>query len=66
MMAQQGETIFEFHRVGAYVRVTAMDTATLTEITISGPATATQAQLQNLALRKLAYVIKKNKEQHTE
>lgn len=61
-MAQR-ETIFEFHRVGAYMRVTAMDTATLTEVTISGPATATQEQLQSLAHRKLAYVMKKKAEE---
>lgn len=53
------ETIFEFHRIGAYMRVTAMDTATLTEITVSGPAKASKADLQALAARKLAYVMDK-------
>lgn len=64
-MANNRGIIFEFHRVGAYMRVTAMDTATLTEITISGDAKATQAQLQALATRKLAYVMKKNREEKT-
>lgn len=61
-MVNERGIIFEFHRVGAYMRVSAMDPVTLTEVTISGPVTATQAQLQDLAKRKLAYVIKKNKE----
>ena len=61
-MAQR-ETIFEFHRVGSYMRVTAMDTASLTEVVVSAPATATEQQLKDLATRKLAYVMKKNAEE---
>ena len=60
-MTRQRETIFEFHRIGAYMRVTAMDTKTLTEVTVSGPASASQEQLKSVAMRKLAYVIKKNR-----
>ena len=34
------EVIFEFHPIGNIVRVTAMDVATMTEISIQGPAGA--------------------------
>ncbi len=61
MSSLLGEVIFEFHRVGAYMRVTAMDTKTLTEVVISGPVTASEKQLKDLAIRKLRYVVEKDK-----
>lgn len=54
------EVIIEFHPVGAYVKVVAMDVKTLTEITIQGPASAGEAVLEFNALRRLEYVLKKN------
>lgn len=53
------EVIFEFSVIGAYVRVRAMDTASLTEITISGPKSASEEMLKTNALKRLAYVMKK-------
>jgi hypothetical protein len=50
--------IFEFMQVGNSVKVTAMDPATLVEVSIIGPANAAQADLRAAALRKLNYVIK--------
>jgi hypothetical protein len=41
--------------------VTAFHTATLTEVSAMGPASASQQQLKMLALRKLEYVMAKGK-----
>lgn len=54
------EVIFEFTPFGNVMKVTAMDTATLTEITIQGPLTAAKAVLENNALKRLEYVLRKN------
>lgn len=53
------EVILEFHPVGQYVRVSAMDTATLTEISIQGPKSAGEVVLRKNALMRLEYVLKK-------
>ena len=55
--ADDGSAILEFTRVGAAVRVAAMDPATLTEGVIQGPAAAGEAALTEAALRKLAYML---------
>jgi hypothetical protein len=48
-----GGVYFEFTPVGASVKVAAIDAATGTEISVVGPARASQADLQRLALQKL-------------
>jgi hypothetical protein len=53
------EIIFEFHPVGAYVRVAAIDAASLTEISIQGPSSAPQELLKRNALKRLEFVLKK-------
>ena len=53
------EVILEYHQLGAYVKVTAMDTASLTEISIQGPAGAGEGTLKQNALKRLEYVLKK-------
>ena len=53
------EIIFEFLPVGNVVRVTAMDTKTLTEITIQGPVGTSEAILKLNAMKRLEYVLKK-------
>jgi hypothetical protein len=60
-MAVEGEVLFEFRQVGGTVKVTAFHTATLTEVSAMGPASASQQQLKMLALRKLEYVMAKGK-----
>ena len=55
------EVIIEFHRVGNSVKVSAMDTKTLTEVSIVGPANAGEEVLKRNMLRKLEYVLAKNK-----
>ena len=53
------DVIIEFHQVGDYVKVSAMDAATLTEISIVGDPSAGEAELTRIALRKLKYVLEK-------
>ncbi|MGE4279399.1 MAG: hypothetical protein AB7G62_07415 [Magnetospirillum sp.] len=53
------EVFFEFKRVGAYVRVSAIDSVTGTEVTVAGDAKAGEAMLKQTALRKLQYVLSK-------
>jgi Domain of unknown function (DUF6898) len=47
------EVYFEFIQIGSSVKVTAIDAASGAEVTAVGPATATPAELQQLALAKL-------------
>jgi hypothetical protein len=49
----QREVYFEFTSVGSVVRVAAIDAATGIEVTVMGPAAASQADLERLALQKL-------------
>src|SRR5882757_7584387 len=59
-MADQQGYIIEFHRIGNAVKVSAIDPATLTEVSIIGAATAGDADLTRLVVRKLEYVIAKH------
>ena len=54
------EVYFEFTAIGRSVRVAAIDAATGIEISIVGPATASQADLQRLAMQKLMARLKAN------
>jgi hypothetical protein len=47
------EVFFEFIAIGAAVKVTAIDAATGTEVSVIGPTGAAQADLEQLALGKL-------------
>jgi hypothetical protein len=51
------EVIFEFYRVGAYVKVSAVDPVTCIEVQIMGPANAGREPLERIALRKLRRAI---------
>lgn len=53
------EVYFEIRRVGAYLKVTAIDSLTGTEVSVVGPATGSHAQLKATAMRKLRYVLDK-------
>ncbi len=48
-----GRVLFEFTQVGQQMRVVAIDEATGTEVVLIAPLTATQPQMQQLALAKL-------------
>ena len=56
---QGREIIFEFHAIGPYVKVSAMDTKSLTEVSIQGPATASEDMLKRNARLRLEYVLRK-------
>jgi len=51
------EVIFEFYRVGAYVKVSAVDPVTCIEVQIMGPANVGREPLERIALRKLRRAI---------
>jgi len=62
MSGQGNEVIIEFHRIGTSVKVSAMDTASLTEVSMVGPSSASEARLKQAVLKKLEYVMAKKKE----
>jgi hypothetical protein len=51
--AEPREVYFEFIAIGSAVKVVAIDAATGTEVTVMGPASAAQSDLERLALAKL-------------
>lgn len=51
---------FEMREVGKYVRVSAIDPITNTEVHVAGDAAAGEEALKRIAVRKLRYVIAKN------
>ena len=53
-----GEVYFEFTPIGTSVKVAAIDAATGIEVSVVGPARASQADLQQLALQKLKVRLK--------
>lgn len=61
-MARHREALIEFHRVGAYVKVSAVDPETLTEVSIVGDPAAGEEALTRTAVRKLDYVLKRIRE----
>lgn len=58
-MAEQ-EALLEFQRVGNYVKATAVDPKTLTEVSVMGPAFGSHEMLKRTVLAKLRYVLNKN------
>jgi hypothetical protein len=56
-MAGEREVIFEFLRVGAVVKVTAVDTAFGVEASVVGDPAAGDPALKRLALQKLTYAL---------
>ena len=58
-LLQGREVIIEFQPIGQIVKVSAMDTQSLIEVSIQGPANAGQEMLKRNALKRLEYVMKK-------
>ena len=54
-----GEVLIEFRRVGKYVKVSAVDPLSLTEVSIVGDPKRGEPALKRLAVEKLDYVLKK-------
>ena len=61
-MAAEREVIFEFLRIGTAVKVTAIDAATGTEVSMVGDPNAGQETLRRLARQKLDYVMNRKQE----
>ena len=55
------EILIEIMTIGAYAKVVAIDASTGTEISITGPADADRSTLEAAAVRKLQYVLNKQK-----
>lgn len=55
-----GEVYLEFKVIGHSVKVTAVDAATGTEVSIAGPASTDRRLLEKNALNKLKYVMSKD------
>ncbi len=53
------EYLIEFISMGHTIKVCAVDPITKREVSIVGPATATEEELKRTAVRKLEYVLKK-------
>ena len=64
-MVQKGvqlrEVLFEFRRVGRFLKVTAIDPDTNTEISMVGNPRYSEEMLKRIATRKLVYVIAKRR-----
>ncbi len=59
-MSRRGDVIIEFYQVGAYVKVSAVDTATYTEVSIVGDPTRSEDALKRAAIRKLEYILERD------
>jgi len=53
------EILIEIVTIGAYAKVTAIDAATGTEVSTTGPADADRVTLEAAAIRKLQFVLNK-------
>ncbi len=53
------DIIIEFRQVGSYVKVSAIDPITLTEVSIMGPLHESRERLKATAVQKLHYVLNK-------
>lgn len=53
------EVLIEFQQIGNAVKVTAMDTKTMVEVSIMGPTSAGEETLKRNATNKLNYVLSK-------
>lgn len=53
----RGEAIIEFQKIGSTVKVSALDPATLVEVSIMAPVQASQREMTSAVLNKLRYVL---------
>lgn len=60
LMTGGGEVYFEFQRVGSYMKVSAIDGATGTEVSVAGPAAGSRELLKRTALAKLRFVMERD------
>jgi len=57
-----GEILFEFQRVGSYLKVMAIDAQTGQEVSVAGPASGSLELLKRTAMNKLRFVQKRDAE----
>ncbi len=57
--ARGREVLIEIVTLGAYAKASAIDSATGTEVSVAGPASAPRASLEAAVLQKLEFVLKK-------
>ena len=62
MAGAKNEYLLEFHRIGNTVKVTAIDPITGREAAIVGPVNAGKEYLSRTAVRKLQYVMNRDKD----
>jgi hypothetical protein len=55
------EAIIEFRRIGNSVKVSAIDTISNVEVSIIAPASSTERQMTDAVMRKLQYVLSRQK-----
>ncbi|MCR6632198.1 MAG: hypothetical protein NVV74_20310 [Magnetospirillum sp.] len=55
------DVLFEFRRIGNYVKVSALDAETGVEVSIVGDAAAGEMRLKQTAQKKLEYVMAKHR-----
>ena len=53
------EVLVEFQQIGNAVKVTAMDTKSMVEVSIMGPASAGEEVLKRNVINKLNYILSK-------
>lgn len=58
---QDYQVIFEFVQCGNSIKVSALDMATKIEVCITAPHSASQTYMEQMALKKLQYVLKKQR-----
>jgi hypothetical protein len=54
-----GEILIETRRIGAILKIIAVDPVTGTEVSFQAPVTTSQIALKQLAVSKLRYVMRK-------
>ncbi|MDE3016714.1 MAG: hypothetical protein KGI29_07365 [Pseudomonadota bacterium] len=59
---EEEQYIMEFISMGPSLKVTAFDPATLREVSIVGDPRASREELSQLAIRKLRYVLNRDKD----
>ena len=64
MTSLDKRVIIEFVKVGAYVKVSAIDPTTRIEVSIVGDPSMSQATLERTAVQKLKYVLNKPKQEN--
>ena len=60
-MPISNEVLIEIQQIGNAVKVAAIDPETLVEVSIVGSPSAGEEALKRAAVRKLAYVLEKNR-----